>query len=303
MLQLLTIVGALLLGYSIRRLPVPVKVLNQTLFAIVVLILFVMGYELASSEGNLLGQLAKISKIVGVFVSLLFISNLLAANLVFRKLNRSMQLSNQELHHANYWQFIKESGKYIVIIAFGMILGASLKHPLTGLSQIISLLLFILLFVIGHQMRANGIALRSLLMNKHGVLLAKTVILSSLLAGGIASLILGIPLNHGLMLSSGFGWYTLASILNGRLLGQDMGTISFFIDFCRELFAIILIPSLGRLYPASLVGYCGGTAMDFSLPVIKENLHENCILLAISSGMILSIAVPVLISLFAKIAI
>ncbi len=303
MFQLLTIVGALILGYSIQRLPLPIKILNQMLVAIVVLILFVMGYELGSSEGNLLGQLANISKTVGVFVGLIFIGNFVATNLVFKRLNQSLQISHKQTHHANYWLFIKESGKYIVIIALGMLFGVLLKHPLTGISQIISGLLFLLLFVIGHQMRVNGIALRSMIMNKQGVLLAKTIIVSSLVAGGVASLILGIPLNHGLMLSSGFGWYTLASILNGRLLGQDMGTISFFIDFCRELFAIILIPSLGRLYPASLVGYCGGTAMDFSLPVIKENLHENCILLAISSGMILSIAVPVLISLFAKIAI
>ncbi|TXJ03121.1 MAG: DUF340 domain-containing protein, partial [Neisseriales bacterium] len=75
---------------------------------------------------------------------------------------------------------------------------------------------------------------------------------------------------------------------------------SFFIDFIREIIAIILIPSLGQRYPATFVAYSGATAMDFSLPIIKQNLHEDCILLAISSGMLLSVAVPILITLFAK---
>ena len=40
--------------------------------------------------------------------------------------------------------------------------------------------------------------------------------------------------------------------------------------------------------------------MDFTLPIIKQNLDERCVLLAISSGMLLSLAVPILIPLWAR---
>lgn len=300
MFQLFTLLGALLIGYSVRHLPIKSQVLNQMLFMIVVLILFVMGYEFGSSTNDLWAQLLLIGKNMLVFGGLLFTLNLLGANLLLIKENKSLRIKNKTLHKANYWQFATESGKYILIIAMGVLAGVIFKKPLTIISQLINTLLFILLFVIGHQMRVGGIALKDAIFNKTGLKIATVIIISSLLAGVIAALILGMPISHGLMLSSGFGWYTLSSILDGRLINQAFGTTAFFIDFSRELLAIIFLPSLGRYFPASMVGYCGGTAMDFSLPIIKQNLHQNCVILAISSGMILSLAVPILIPLFAR---
>ena len=46
----------------------------------------------------------------------------------------------------------------------------------------------------------------------------------------------------------------------------------FLIDFSRELIAIALLPNVGRFILVSMIGYRGGTAMDFSLPIIKQNL-------------------------------
>jgi uncharacterized membrane protein YbjE (DUF340 family) len=300
MIQLLAILGALVLGYGIKNLPISDGALNKTLVYIVVLILFVMGYELGSSSSDLLSQLISLSRIVVTFTIALFLANFYACYWLLKKINRSLR---KPLHHsknANFIQFARESGKYVVIIIIGMSCGVLIKHPLHALSEFISLLLFILLFIIGHQMRANGVSLISVILNRNGLKLATLIIISSLIAGSIAAYICGIKWTHGLILSSGFGWYTLSSILTGNLIDQNYGAMAFFIDFIREVIAIILIPSLGQRYPASMVGYCGGTAMDFSLPVIKQNLHEECVILAISSGMLLSIAVPVLISVFAK---
>ncbi len=300
MLQLFTLLGALLIGYSVRHLSIKTQILNQVLFVIVVLILFVMGYEFGSSTTDLWGQLLQIGKKVLVFGGLLFIFNLITTGVILSKENNLMRVENQVLKKANYWQFTLESGKYIVIIASGVLAGILLKKPLTTITQIINILLFILLFIIGHQMRVGGVALKDAIFNKTGLKLAIAIIVSSLIAGVLAAFILGLPIGHGLMLSSGFGWYTLSSILDSGLINQSFGTTAFFIDFSRELLAIIFLPSLGRYFPVSMVGYCGGTAMDFSLPIIKQNLHQNCVILAISSGMILSLAVPVLIPLFAR---
>lgn len=300
MIQLLAILGALVLGYAIKTLPLTDELLNKILVYIVVLILFVMGYELGSSSSDLINQLISLSRIVVTYTIALFLANFYACYWLLRKTNKSLRKPLHVSKNANFFLFAKASSKYVFIIIVGTFCGVAVKYPIHALSEVISILLFVLLFIIGHQMRANGVSLVSVIINRDGLLLSGIIILSSLVAGSIAAYICGIKWSYGLILSSGFGWYTLSSILTGNLIDQNYGAMAFFIDFIRELIAIILIPSLGQRYPATLVGYCGGTAMDFSLPVIKQNLHERCILLAISSGMLLSIAVPVLISLFAK---
>lgn len=300
MLQLLALMGALFLGYAIRRLPLSINILNKGLFSIVVLILLVMGYELGSNNINLAAELSQLSKIVLVFTLCLFVANFMAGYWVLKKINLQLRKPLHSSTGANWWLFIRESGKYIVIIVLGIILGAIFRQPITSLNSLISALLFVLLFIIGHQMRLAGVSLREIIFNKNGLYLALTIMISSLVAGMIAAATLGLPLKSGMMLSSGFGWYTLSSILNTSFIDHNFGACSFFIDFIREVIAIILIPSLGQRYPATFVAYSGATAMDFSLPVIKQNLHEGCVLLAISSGMLLSIAVPILITLFAK---
>lgn len=300
MIQLIAIFAALIVGYGFKSFPLKEHSLNFILYFIVVLILFVMGYELGSQVTNLKAEIIQIGKIVMVFSVCLFVANFIAGMIVLRRLNKELRKERHVSKSANYWDFAKASGKYVSIVIVGIVAGQVIHYPLTALSELISGLLFVLLFIIGHQMRVSGVALRQVIINKSGLLLALVIIISSLAAGSMAALLSGLPLRSGLMLSSGFGWYTLASILNGNLLGQQYGTIAFFIDFIRELVAIILIPSLGQIFPATFVAYSGGTAMDFTLPIIKQNLHERCTLLAISSGMLLSLAVPILIPLLAK---
>ncbi len=98
-----------------------------------------------------------------------------------------------------------------------------------------------------------------------------------------------------MVLGSGFGWYTLSGILTTGLINQHMGTAAFFIDFSRELIALVLVPLLGNRYPLQTIGYCGATAMDFSLPIIKQTMGEEIAPIAITIGMLLSILVPLLI--------
>jgi uncharacterized membrane protein YbjE (DUF340 family) len=300
MLQLIGLILALIGGYLANRLPFSDAIASRILFFIVVLILFVMGYEFGATVTNLFLELLHIGSKAVIFAGLILLTNLAISAWLLRAANHKFRTAKAVSQHANYWLFAKESGKYIVIIAAGVAAGYWFKHPLTKLEYLVTALLLLLLFIIGHQMRVSGIVLRQVLFNKLGSVLALIVMASSLLAGLIGAWLLGMPLKHGLMLCSGFGWYTLASILNGQLINQDFGTLAFFIDFSRELLAIILLPSLGRRFPLSLVGYCGATAMDFSLPIIKQNLAEGCIQVAIASGMLLSLLVPLLIPIFAR---
>lgn len=304
MFQLVILLFALVVGYWIKRLPLSNNSLNKLLFFIVVAILFVMGYDFGVNLKELIEELVNIVLMVVVFTSLIFFCNFVCASIVFRKENKQCRdnLKNGPQVSTNYLLYILQSAKYIGIIFLGIICGVILQKPLTYLGEIIDVLLIVLLFVIGHQMRISGTKLKHVFLNKSGIKLSLSIVFSSLLAGVLVSLILKFPLNQALAMSSGFGWYTLSSIMVGSLINENYSVVSFFIDFNRELIAIIILPSLGRLFPYTMVGVCGATAMDFSLPVIKQNLSQQLVVVAISSGMILSVATPVLLPLFAKLS-
>lgn len=304
MVQLVILLFALVVGYWIKKLPLNNNSLNKLLFFIVVAILFVMGYDFGVNLKELIEELVNIVLMVVVFTVLIFICNFVCASIVFRKENKQCRdsLKNGPQVKTNYLVYILQSAKYIGIIFSGIICGVILQKPLTYLGEIIDALLIVLLFVIGHQMRISGTKLKHVFLNKAGIKLSLSIVFSSLLAGVLVSVILSFPLNQALAMSSGFGWYTLSSIMVGSLINENYSIVSFFIDFNRELIAIILLPSLGRLFPYTMVGICGATAMDFSLPVIKQNLSQQLVVVAISSGMILSVATPVLLPLFAKLS-
>ncbi|MGL4602338.1 MAG: lysine exporter LysO family protein [Plesiomonas sp.] len=159
--------------------------------------------------------------------------------------------------------------------------------------------LIFLLWLIGIQLRNSNMPLRQILLNRRGMLIAVVVLISSLLGGLIAALLLGLPINKGLAIASGFGWYSLSGIMLTDALGPVLGSAAFFNDLLRELVAIMIIPLLVRRYSMSAVGIGGATAMDFTLPVIQKSGSVQLVPAAIVSGFILSLSAPVFMALFA----
>lgn len=300
MLQLISILVALILGYSIKKFPITNAVLDKILLASVTFILVIMGYEFGSYTSDLYAQFMHIGKMIITFTILLLVCNLFGLYLFIKPSLYKIEQSNEHTH-PNYIRFILESSKYLFFVFFGIILGHWLQIKLTAINSFIGCILFIILFIIGHQLRLQNIALKHIFLNKTGIKISILVVSSSLVSGIIGAWVLNLPIRNGLILSGSFGWYSLSGILVTHLVDQNFGTTAFFIDFLRELIAIILLPSIGRLFPLGAVGYCGATAMDFSLPVIKDNLGEQIVPIAISSGMILSITAPILLPLLAKV--
>ena len=294
MLQLIAVLVAVFAGYQCKRLPVSMPVLNRFLGLSIQLILLIMGYEFGSTSANLASELLVLGRIVAIFVGCIFIANFVSVSIVCRKYTRNFSVQHGK-QSASLFSYIKSSFKYLIYVICGIIIGYLLSIPLHDLNFIISGLLLCVLFIIGFQLRAQNIALRSILMNKLGLMIALSILFSSIGAGVIAALLSGLGVKTGMVLGSGFGWYTLSGILTTGLINQQMGTAAFFIDFSRELIALVLVPMLGNRYPLQTIGYCGATAMDFSLPIIKETMGENVVPIAITIGMLLSVLVPLLI--------
>lgn len=294
MIQLICVILALLLGY-VSNLPIKSSLLNKGLSLVVMLILLVMGYDFGSKAANLLLESLQLAKIVMTFTLLLFVCNFMGAY-GFAKLGKASHknlIDKQESQRLRF--YLMESAKYLAWVLMGIMLGAVIGKQFSYLSPFISTMLFVSLFIIGHQLKQQGVSLQAVLANRLGLMLSLTIVASSLIAGMVCTYLLNLHLHEGLMLASGYGWYTLSGVLSGQLINHHIGAASFFIDFFREIIAIVLIPLFGRAYPLPFIAYSGATALDFSLPAIKIHMGDDVVPIAITSGMILTILVPLII--------
>ncbi len=188
-------------------------------------------------------------------------------------------------------------GVVVVGVALGLA-GRDLPWLHDGAETLAEWVLYVLLALIGCQLRNSGMPLRQILLNRHGLAIALMLAATSLLGGLIAAPLLDLRISEGLALAAGFGWYSLSAILVGDQLGPAMGGVAFFNDLARELLAFVLIPLLIRRHAALAIGYGGATSMDFTLPVIQQHGGVTCVPVAVVSGFILSLLSPPLILFF-----
>ena len=274
------------------------EMINRATSYLIYVILGLMGLSLAALD-NLGSNLQTILLYTATFFVCLSACNLLALPLIDKALPLQTDSSQKKLPLSS---MALESAKLILVVGSGLITGLLLPIGLGWVDTASEWILFALLFFIGIQLRNSGLTLRQILLNKHGMVIAATIIVTSMLGGVIAAYLLDIPLFRALAMSSGFGWYSLAGILMGDAFGPVYGGASFMLELLRELVALVVIPMLIRSYPCTSIGYAGATAMDFTLPVIQTTGGVRCVPIAIVSGFILSLLVPVLMLFFVSLA-
>lgn len=294
---LLIIVVPLILGYLIPlRKAGALRFINQLLSWLVYIILFFMGISLAFLD-DLSANLLAIFHYSAVSITVIMLCNIAALLWLERTLPWRHQHHQEKL--PSRLAMALESLKLCGVVVLGFVLGltglAFLKHA-TAASEYT---LIFLLFLIGIQLRNNGMTLRQIVLNRRGMMVAVVVLGSSIIAGVVNALLLGLPLRTGLAMASGFGWYSLSGILMTESYGPVIGSAAFFNDLGRELIAIMLIPTLVRRSRSTALGICGATSMDFTLPVLQRSGGLELVPAAIVHGFILSLLVPLLMALFA----
>lgn len=272
--------------------------INVTTSNLIYVILSLMGLSLAGLD-NLGQNLQLILKTTAVFFICLSLANLAVLPFIDKLMPIKTDASNKKLPLSS---MAMESAKLILVVGSGLVVGLALPFDLSWVDTASEWILFLLLFFIGIQLRNSGLTLRQILLNKHGMVIALVIIVSSMVGGLVSALILDIDIYRGLAMASGFGWYSLAGILMGDAFGPVYGGASFMIELLRELVALILIPLFIRTKPCTSIGYAGATAMDFTLPVIQTTGGVRCVPIAIVSGFILSLLVPVLMLFFVSLA-
>ncbi|MBU2897084.1 lysine exporter LysO family protein [Vibrio hepatarius] len=296
---MLFIIAPLFAGYLIPSTnPSILSKINKTTSYLIYVILTLMGLSLAALD-NLGQNLQLILKYVVVFSTCISVSNLGALPLVDKLFPIEIDGKRTKLPLSS---MALESMKLILFVGVGLLAGTQLPLELNWVDIASESVLFILLFLIGIQLRNSGLSLRQILLNKQGMVIATTIITTSLIGGVIAARILDINLYQAIAMSCGFGWYSLSGILMGDAFGPIFGGASFMIELVRELVALVMIPLIIHSRPSVAIGYAGATAMDFTLPVIQSTGGVRCVPIAIVSGFILSLLVPILMLVFVSLA-
>ncbi|MFC3284985.1 lysine exporter LysO family protein [Litchfieldella rifensis] len=301
---LLIVLLPLLLGYL-----VPVRhdglmaVINRAVNASVYVILLLMGISLAGLD-DLGHQFSRMGGQAALLFAITAACNLVALWWLSTRL-RWRAGNSPAIKDAPTSKLAAMLGSLalVAVVAGGVALG--LMCRLAGIDSAYPIaewlaewVLYVLLALIGCQLRNSGMPLRQILLNRHGLAIASTVAASSLVAGLLAAPWLELRWNQGLAMAAGFGWYSLSGILIGDQLGPVLGGVAFFNDLARELLAFLLIPlTIHRATPLA-IGYGGATAMDFTLPVIQQHGGVACVPVAVVSGFILSLLSPPLILFF-----
>lgn len=116
-----------------------------------------------------------------------------------------------------------------------------------------------------------------------------------------SSLIQDISLKDLIMLSQGYGFYSMTGIVVTELKNTHLGSIALMNDLFREILAIVFMYIIGWRYPRSAISSAGATAMDVTLPMVKQACGNDFIPHAMVSGFILSVLAPILVSVLAAI--
>ena len=102
-----------------------------------------------------------------------------------------------------------------------------------------------------------------------------------------------------LAVGSGFGYYSLSSILITQCKGVELGTIALLSNIMREVITLLFAPWIvkyfGNLAPISAGG---ATTMDTTFPIIVKCSGKDYAIVSIYQGFIVDFTVPFLVTFF-----
>lgn len=189
--------------------------------------------------------------------------------------------------------------KWIVAaVVAGMLAGRFLipKSVVAYCGDVISFGLYLILFLVGLDMGRQGTVLRDIKAAGFKVLLVPlAVVVGTFGAAALAGLFLPLGVKDSVAAAAGFGWYSLAPTLLAPY-SLSVSAVAFLSNVMREILAIIFIPVVARHVGfVEAVALPGAAAMDTVLPVVVGSTSERIAIYSFASGVILSLAVPILV--------
>lgn len=193
-------------------------------------------------------------------------------------------------------------GSLIIVGFFILGIVCGLMGWLPSLDDNLSFLtLCALLFCVGMTVGNNTTLLKSFKrLDPRLMLLPLMTIIGTLAATTVAAL--GLPhrsLSDCLAVGSGFGYYSLSSILITQYRGPDLGTVALLANIIREVITLLGAPLMVRWFgPLAPISSGGATTMDTTLPIITRTSGEEFVILSLFHGFLVDFSVPFLVSFF-----
>ena len=191
----------------------------------------------------------------------------------------------------------------LIILSFfvgGLIVGIYSLLPDFFLENDYSLYaLYFLMLLVGIGIGSNKKSLEVIKsVNFKIVLVPLSVIVGTYIGVAIFTLLQdNLTLIDSIAVGSGFGYYSLSSVLITEISGERLGVIALLSNIFREIITLLFTPLFakyfGKLAPISSGG---ATSMDTTLPIITKYIGADYAIISVFSGIVLTILIPFLIS-------
>jgi len=160
--------------------------------------------------------------------------------------------------------------------------------------------LYLLMFLVGIGIGSNKKSLELIKAVNFKILLVPLSVITGTYIGVSAFALLQDNLTwaESLAIGSGFGYYSLSSVLISEVSGDVLGVIALLSNITREIITLLLTPLFARYFgKLAPISSGGATAMDTTLPVITKFIGSDYAIISVFSGVVLTILVPFLIAL------
>lgn len=113
------------------------------------------------------------------------------------------------------------------------------------------------------------------------------------------SIFLNNSLTDLLAVGSGFGYYSLSSVLITQYKGAELGTIALLANIIREILTLLSAPYMVKYFgPLAPISAGGATTMDTTFPIIIKNSGKEFSVVSVYHGFVMDLSVPFLVVLF-----
>jgi uncharacterized membrane protein YbjE (DUF340 family) len=191
----------------------------------------------------------------------------------------------------------------LIIISFfaaGVIIGLSGKLP-DGFDfdKFGSYALYLLMFLAGVSIGSDKNSWSVLAKHNYKIIwVPVTIVIGTLAGSALVSLVLpSLTMKESMAVGAGFGYYSLSSVFITQLHSHSLGVTALLSNIFREVFTLLATPIMVS-YFGKLAGIASGgaTAMDTTLPVISKYSGKSYAIIAVFSGIVLTILVPFLVT-------
>lgn len=305
-IEIFVLIAGVLPGRLLRGSKKAVRLVSRISLFVIHAMLFVLGAKMGADDAIFreLGRLGATALALGFLCTVGSAAAVVPANRFFRREREGAQSEGPRKKN-RLAKGILSSAYILACFCLGLALArlGLLPHWLTG-GNLSLYVLWVMLFVIGMGIGFDLSALRIIKdMGLRVALIPGLAALGTLAGCFLASAILpDLGARQSLIAGTGFGYYSLASVVVAEAAGEDLGTITLIANVFRELFALVAAPLLARLFgPLAPVSAAGAPAMDTCLPAIVFASGERYGIVALFSGLVFTMLVPLLLPLVLKI--